>query len=82
MLGLTFEGDMSESEVLDSTLAKFGLVERLPDGKCLVETVVGCNCSFRKSAILAAGMSDERFTGSGWGEDTDLACALPTTDTN
>jgi GT2 family glycosyltransferase len=32
-----------------------------------------CNCSFRKEAIIRAGMFDERFTGSAWGEDTDLA---------
>jgi GT2 family glycosyltransferase len=29
--------------------------------------------SFRKEAILNAGMSDERFSGMGYGEDTDLS---------
>ena len=47
--------------------------ESLPDGTFLVESAVGCNCSFRKGAIVEVGMFDENFTGSALGEDVDLA---------
>ena len=38
-----------------------------------VASVIGCGCSFRRQAIIEAGMSDERFVGCGVGEDTDLS---------
>ena len=44
------------------------------DGEVVpVGALIGCNMSYRKRAIVEAGMSDERFRGAGWGEDTDLS---------
>lgn len=45
--------------------------ESLPDGSFLVKSVEGCNCSFRKGAIVDAGMFDESFTVL-W-DDYDMA---------
>jgi glycosyltransferase involved in cell wall biosynthesis len=45
----------------------------LEDGRAHLSWMVGCNSSYRKDAILAAGMSDERFSGSAWAEDADLS---------
>jgi GT2 family glycosyltransferase len=74
VMGITFHPwDTSETAVLEGTLRLFGPRGALPDGAFLVLSVVGCNSSFRRRAIIDAGMSDERFTGSGRGEDTDLS---------
>lgn len=43
------------------------------DGKAHLSWMVGCNSSYRKDAIVKAGMSDERFSGSAWAEDADLS---------
>jgi glycosyltransferase involved in cell wall biosynthesis len=41
-----------------------------------VDWVVGGNTSFRRSAVIQAGMCDERFGGTGWCEDADLSVRL------
>ena len=66
-------GGNDEAEMLKMRLGAFGIKERLEDGCFRTYAIEGCNCSFRKEAIIRAGMFDERFTGSAWGEDTDLA---------
>jgi GT2 family glycosyltransferase len=62
-----------EAQMLGLRLGASGIKERLDDGCFSTYSIEGCNCSFRKEAIIRAGMFDERFTGSAWGEDTDLA---------
>jgi GT2 family glycosyltransferase len=62
-----------EAQMLNMRLGASGIKERLDDGCFSTYSIEGCNCSFRKEAIIRAGMFDERFTGSAWGEDTDLA---------
>jgi glycosyltransferase involved in cell wall biosynthesis len=37
------------------------------------KTLVGGNTSYWRRAFLESGTSDERFSGCGWGEDTDLS---------
>jgi len=66
-------GEEYEEEMLKRRLRKIGMKERLVDGCFKTYSIEGCNCSFRKEAIIRAGMFDERFTGTAWGEDTDLA---------
>ena len=66
-------GEDDEAEVLKRHLGASGMKERLGNGCFRTYSIEGCNCSFRKTAIIRAGMFDERFTGSAWGEDTDLA---------
>lgn len=74
VMGLTFPpGGASDEEALAAARALFGGREVLADGLFTVSWVVGCNSSYRRSAILGAGFSDERFGGSGWCEDADLA---------
>ena len=72
--GMTLEpGENYEAELLKRRLGPSGMKERLGNGCFKTRSIEGCNCSFRKQAIIRAGMFDERFTGSAWGEDTDLA---------
>jgi GT2 family glycosyltransferase len=65
-------GDDDEAAVLRRRLGAFWMRARLDDGCFRTYSMEGCNCSFRREAIIQAGMFDERFTGSAWGEDTDL----------
>jgi GT2 family glycosyltransferase len=58
---------------LDAIDRQFTVQKRFPDGTAQVLWLVGCNCAYRRKAILEAGMSDERFTGSAWSEDVDLS---------
>jgi GT2 family glycosyltransferase len=76
LTGLTLTptpGEVDEAETLRSRLGVSGMKERLNNGCFRTYSIEGCNCSFRKEAIIRAGMFDERFAGSAWGEDTDLA---------
>jgi len=66
-------GEIDADQVLAAACNLLEIRSGLKDGIAQVTTVVGCNCSFRRQAIIEAGMSDERFVGSGWGEDTDLS---------
>jgi len=71
--GITLSpGDDDEAAVLKRHLGAFGMRAPLGDGCFRTYSMEGCNCSFRREAIVRAGMFDERFTGSAWGEDTDL----------
>ena len=58
---------------LESTLKHYGVKQRFADGTALVSWIVGCNASYRSRSIIEAGMCDERFTGTAWCEDVDLA---------
>jgi glycosyltransferase involved in cell wall biosynthesis len=58
---------------IQATLRAQGARLVLEDGRAHLSWMVGCNCSYRKDAILAAGMSDERFSGGAWAEDADLS---------
>ena len=62
-----------QEPTLDDIDARFYILERLGDGRATVSWLVGCNCAYLKQAIVEAGMSDERFTGSAWSEDVDLS---------
>jgi glycosyltransferase involved in cell wall biosynthesis len=53
-------------------LTHFGLKRVFPDGTAQVTWVSGGNSSYRIRAIIEAGMSDERFTGTARCEDADL----------
>ena len=71
--GITLSpGDDDEAAVLRRCLGAFWMRTRLADGSFETYSMEGCNCSLRREAIIRAGMFDERFTGSAWGEDTDL----------
>jgi GT2 family glycosyltransferase len=69
--GLTMYHERDEYIVSEGLLSMYGTKQRNTDGTASVRWLVGCNCSFRKCAIVDAGMSDERFTG--WAEDADLS---------
>jgi glycosyltransferase involved in cell wall biosynthesis len=74
VMGLTFDpGEFEESEEIAGKLNMFGTKSRRSDGVVQVSHLVGCNVSYRKKAFFEAGMADERFTGTGWFEDIDLA---------
>ena len=74
VMGLTLAVDESdEPGAVQSALALFGLIRQMPDGAFQVRSVVGCNSSYRREALVRAGLSDERFAGCGEGEDTDLS---------
>jgi GT2 family glycosyltransferase len=42
------------------------------DPMTAVKTMIGVNMSFRRSVFKQAGLFDEAFGGSGWGEDTEF----------
>ena len=71
-MGMTVEPGQKEPD-LDWIDRRFMIQKRLPDGSAHVLWLVGCNSAYRRQAILDAGMSDERFTGSAWSEDVDLS---------
>ena len=72
--GLTLRPDERDNEqVRETQLSLLGCKERFPDGTASVYWTSGCCSSFRTSAIVEAGMSDERFTGGAWSEDADLS---------
>jgi GT2 family glycosyltransferase len=74
VMGITFAPDESdEAEVLKRDLATFGMREPLADGCFRVESLVGCNSSYRREAFFKAGWADERFGGLGYCEDNDLS---------
>ena len=74
VMGLTLAVDESdEPGAVKSALALFGLTRQMPDGAFQVQSVIGCNSSYRREALVHAGLSDERFAGCGYGEDTDLS---------
>jgi GT2 family glycosyltransferase len=58
---------------IQATLRAHGVRLVLEDGRAHLSWMVGCNSSYRKDAIFAAGMSDERFSGGAWAEDADLS---------
>jgi len=66
-------GENDAKAVLAALCNLLEIRTNLEEGLAPVTTVIGCSCSFRRQAIIEAGMSDERFVGSGWGEDTDLS---------
>jgi GT2 family glycosyltransferase len=50
-----------------------GLVEPFkPNGILAVRSMMGVNMSFRRCVFARAGLFDEAFIRSGWGEDTEL----------
>jgi GT2 family glycosyltransferase len=50
-----------------------GIEEHSQSGEIVgVKTMMGVNMSFQRRALIEAGLFDEAFAGSGWGEDTDL----------
>ncbi len=74
VMGLTLAVDESDEPcAVQRALALFGLTRQMPDGAFQVQSVVGCNSSYRRDALMRAGLSDERFAGCGIGEDTDLS---------
>jgi glycosyltransferase involved in cell wall biosynthesis len=66
----------NEAELLKQQVRLLNALKDLPDDCQLVEWGFGCNLSLRKAAFLKAGMSDERFSGGGWGEDADLCVRI------
>jgi len=73
-MGITLApGETDLAAALKRNLATFGVKEAMVNGSYRMTSLVGCNCSFRKRALSAAGMFDERFNGSALGEETDLA---------
>jgi glycosyltransferase involved in cell wall biosynthesis len=76
VMGLTFDpGELEEPEIIEGKLKLnlYGPKAQLSNGVVQVSRLIGGNTSYRMKAFLEAGMSDERFTGSGWFEDIDLA---------
>lgn len=74
--GLTLLPGMKPDNITVGASRITGLTRLFDDGSAHVSWIPGCNGSYRKSAIIAAGMSDERFTGSGWSEDADLSVRI------
>jgi GT2 family glycosyltransferase len=72
VMGMTLSPDGSEPS-RENVLRAHGVKKEFEDGSAQIRWVVGCNSSYRTVAIIEAGMSDERFTGSAWSEDVDLA---------
>lgn len=71
--GLTLPpGAKADTGIVGSSMIT-GFVRLLEGGSAHVSWIPGCNGSYRKSAVVAAGMSDERFTGGAWSEDADLS---------
>ena len=58
---------------IQATLRAFEARLVLGNGRAHLSWMVGCNSSYRKGAIVAAGMSDERFSGGACAEDADLS---------
>src|SRR5207245_3989202 len=74
VMGATLQtADASVDQFMRDVRGVYGITNESPNGIALVEWVTGGNTSYRRSALLQAGMSDERFSGTGWYEDADLA---------
>ncbi|HXP85601.1 MAG TPA: glycosyltransferase family A protein [Bryobacteraceae bacterium] len=77
VMGITLApGESDDAAVLTRDLATFGMREPLADGCFRVESLVGCNSSYRREAFFKAGWADERFGGLGYCEDTDLGLRI------
>ncbi len=63
----------SSDDQIAATLRTYEATVVHEDGRAHLSWMVGCNSSYRKSAIVAAGMSDERFFGGACAEDADLS---------
>ena len=60
--GLTCPARLStDEEILAETRTLYSLATIPADGLATVEWLVGCNCSFRRSLVLEAGLYDGRF---------------------
>jgi GT2 family glycosyltransferase len=70
---LTPLGPWMEDTLIRNYRRMFEFKDELSGGLATVSWVNGGNTSYRRAAIIEAGLSDERFTGSAWGEDADLA---------
>ena len=72
--GLTFS---SPEQTLDYVVAGswrgYGIRGPVSDSPVPVTWLDGCNMSYRREALVEAGLFDERFTGSAWAEDRDMA---------
>lgn len=75
VMGLTFESETLDVEhCLTNAQKVFEISGPVSLGGVYpVSWVVGCNMSFRRSALIEAGMFDESFDGSGVCEDADMA---------
>jgi glycosyltransferase involved in cell wall biosynthesis len=74
VMGITLApGESGAADALKRDLATFGMQEPLADGCFRVESLVGCNSSYRREAFFKAGWADERFGGLGYCEDSDLS---------
>lgn len=74
VMGATLGREQTSAETyLDNVKGLFGFEGQPEGGVVKVGWVLGGNTSYRRAAILNVGMSDERFSGSGWCEDADLA---------
>lgn len=75
VMGLTLDReDVSPQECLTAAKDTFEIPNPVSLGNVYpVSWVVGCNMSFRRSALIEAGLFDESFTGSGVCEDADMA---------
>jgi GT2 family glycosyltransferase len=71
-MGLTSTPRIPQPSI-EGILQRVGAKKRFPDGTVQVFWLEGCNCAYRKTALVEAGLSDERYTGSAWSEDADLA---------
>lgn len=73
VMGLTVPAAQVDDDHVQRTLLRFQARTLSEDGTATVLWMNGCNSSYRREGIINAGMSDERYTGSSWAEDADLA---------
>lgn len=74
VMGLTLPSTQCDADdEINTALRRFEARRFYQRGTAQVSWILGGNTSYRKTAIVEAGMSDERFTGSAWSEDADLA---------
>ena len=69
VMGLTLPPRRADEEAeIRHALHRFYASDASVDGVAQVTWMLGCNCSYRKSAIVVGGMSVERLTGSACSE--------------
>jgi glycosyltransferase involved in cell wall biosynthesis len=73
VMGLTVPVNGNPAMALKGSSSLFGIRAKYAGETVSVSWVLGGNTSYRKAAVVAAGMSDERFTENAWSEDADLA---------
>jgi glycosyltransferase involved in cell wall biosynthesis len=65
--------DTNEEELFAWRCAHYGAEGPVTNGRVAVSRAIGGNTSYRRSLLFEAGLSDERYGGSGWYEDIDLS---------